>query len=560
MSAVLLVLCLALAPHGGQYVPPVPDEALPESVGEIVTQPGLGPQLTFESTRWEWWFDFNQEPLLALRSRMPVRALKKGAAYDLLTDDDRGSIVLPVLVDALRDRPPAPSGGIRKAFNTRDVRAAAVLSLGRLHRADAVPYIELVLEDDPDLFVRTQAVLALGFAGSAQGVETLTRLFRDPKQSAEIRTYAVTGLGLIANTEAVDVLAAALTEKALKDVNNQLRAAVLYAAGLSRAPVLGAALRALDKSWLFQKEPAVRALVAFALGRIDDPASVPFLLGQLSDSDNQVRRSAASALAASTARLDGRSVDRLVAQYDRDADLPAKVDILRALGTAGLDASRAFLRGELGRASYEYRPHVALALAVDGHFQNAEPLLEALGREREASVQAALALSLGLLRSPEAIEPTLAIFATARDPQLVSWLCLALGLQDPDQGELAARFEDLARTSADVEVVRSAIIGLGLLGERGRLASLADGLGRIPGLVPRASVAHGLGLVGDRSILPQLIAVVRDENQPAYVRAYVLQALGELSDPRELSPCWVLSSQVEMNLDVGFLFELYRVL
>jgi len=85
-------------------------------------------------------------------------------------------------------------------------------------------------------------------------------------------------------------------------------------------------------------------------------------------------------------------------------------------------------------------------------------------------------------------------------------------------------------------------------------------MAKLPGAVHRAAVLHGLGLVGDRSTLEPLMAMARDETQPAYVRAYAIQALGELADPRQLSPCWRLSADVEMNLDVGFLFELYRVL
>ena len=135
-----------------------------------------------------------------------------------------------------------------------------------------------------------------------------------------------------------------------------------------------------------------------------------------------------------------------------------------------------------------------------------------------------------------------------------------MGLLDARTPEVAQRLEDQARTSADVEVVRSAIVGLGLLGERARLAGLASDMPKLSGAVHRAAVLHGLGLVGDRSTLAPLMAMARDDGQPAYVRAYAIQALGELADPRPLSPCWRLSADVEMNLDVGFLFELYRVL
>jgi HEAT repeat protein len=78
--------------------------------------------------------------------------------------------------------------------------------------------------------------------------------------------------------------------------------------------------------------------------------------------------------------------------------------------------------------------------------------------------------------------------------------------------------------------------------------------------VRRASVIHGLGLVGDSATVAPLLSVFHDLQQPDYVRTYALQALGEVVDPRPISPAGRLSEYVELNHDVGFLFELYRVL
>jgi cellulose synthase operon protein C len=555
--ALLLPLLLA-PPHGGQYIPPAPDPATPTAVEGIVAQPGLGPQLVFDAARWEWWFDFNQEPLLDLRTRLPGRAASAGARFEPVTADDRGSVVLPLLLESLRDQP--ATGLVQARTVTRDVRAAAVLSLGRLQRAEAVPYIELVLEGDPDLFVRTQAVLALGFSGSPQAVETLVRLFRDEKQGEEIRTYAVVSLALIGNAQALDVLRAALAEKALADLNNQLRGAVIYAAGVSGDAALGDALRALPGTYFFGKEPDVRALLAGALGRLGEAASVAPLLELLGDSDNQVRRSAAAGFEALTGVLAPEDVEKLIAHAGEENDAPTRRVLLRALGAARAPAAREYLQAQLTEGSFDDQPHVALGLALDAHFSNGPVLLASLEKAREASHIGALALALGLLDAPDAIAPVTARLLEAKDPLLQPNLALAVGLLDPDQSELAAHLETLARTSADVEVVRSSVIALGLLGERERLAAVAAAIPQVGGLVRRAAMAHALGLVGDRNLITPLAALARDDGQQPYVRAYALQALGELCDPREISPCWRLSAHAEMHLEVGFVFELYRVL
>ncbi len=559
MLALLLLPSLLLAaPHGGQYIPPAPDPSAPTAIEGIVAQPGLGPQLPFDPSRWEWWYDFNQEPLLELRARMPARAKSAGSRFEPLTPDDRGTQVLPLLLEALRDRP--ADGRVQPRTITRDVRAAAVLSLGRLQRTDAVPYIELVLEGDPDLFVRTQAVLSLGFSGSPQAVETLVRLFRDEKQGEEVRTYAAVGLALVGNAQALDVLRASLAEKPLSAFNNQLRAAVLFAAGVTGDAALGDALRALTETYFFGKEPDVRALLAVSLGRLGEPASAPILLGLLSDPDGRVRRSAAAGCEALSLVLQPAEVEQLIARAREESDTATRRVLMRALGATRSGAARQFLQEALTGRNLDDQPHAALGLALDGHFTNAGPLLAVLAKSHEPSHVGALALALGLLDAPDAIEPLTARLAEAKDPLLQSYLALAVGLLDPDQSELAARLEEFARGSSDVEVVRSAVIGLGLLGERPRLAALAADLPKVRGLVQRAALAHALGLVGDRNLIAPLSALATDEGQPAYVRAYALQALGELADPRDLSPCWRLSSHVELHLEVGFLFELYRVL
>jgi HEAT repeat protein len=557
MPEMILAFALLAPFQIGHYIPPPADPNVPPTVQGIVAQPGLGPQLPFDATRWEWWFDFNQEPLLALRARMPVRASTAGQAFAPVTQDDRLTVILPALVDALRDRP--ATRVVQPRLATRDVRAAAVMALGRLQRPESVPYIELVLEGDPELFVRAEAVLALGFSGSPQAVETLVRMFRDENESVAFRTYAVTGLGLVANAQAVDVIRAALSEKSLADYNNQLRAGVLYAAGVAADPSLDGPLRALTEGHLFDGKADVRALAAFALGRCGDPGSRPALRELLADPDNQVRRSAAAAFESLTA-FDPEDVKALLGRAAEEHDGPARQVLARAVGRSRSDEGRAWLRETLEAGNTDDRPHVALGLALDGDPGNAAPLLAALEDVHEAGLYGALSVSLGLLSSMEAVNPLAERLLEARDPLLISNLCLTVGLLGARSPELTERLDELARGSSDVEVVRSAIIALGLLGERAKLAALAAEVGTFKGTVHRAAVLHGLGLVGDRTFIAPLLVVIRDEDQPAYVRTYALQALGELADPRPVSPFSRLSASVDLNLDVGFLFDLYTLL
>ena len=147
------------------------------------------------------------------------------------------------------------------------------------------------------------------------------------------------------------------------------------------------------------------------------------------------------------------------------------------------------------------------------------------------------------------------------DPALISYVLLALGLIDPlGIDGLDARVVEIVLDSHDVEVQRWGVVALGLLGARDRLDALSADVARTPSLIDRAARIYALGLVGDRRNLDDLIEIAEDKTQPAFVRAYTIVALGELADPRPIAPASRLSRYAELNLDIGYLLELYRML
>src|SRR5262245_54509042 len=185
-----------------------------------------------------------------------------------------------------------------------------------------------------DRIVHGDAGLALGFSGPPEPAEALSRLYRNSDKDPEVRTYAAAGLGLIGNAQSIDVLRAGLTEKALSAQNNQLRAGSLYAAGLPGDPVLGAALRDLSSTWLYEKEPQVRAVIGMSLGRVADADSIGLLVKLLEDPDTQVRRSAAAGLGAAASQLEPGVIEKLIAHYADEADSAVRTNLLHALGAA----------------------------------------------------------------------------------------------------------------------------------------------------------------------------------------------------------------------------------
>lgn len=544
----ILSLIAFVALHGGQYLTPPDDPEAdadrPEYEG-VFTHPGTGPNVVFSAARWEWWFEFNHEDVLDLDERVAARA---GAAWQPVTDDDRQRVALPVLVDALRS-------------GHRDVRAAAVMALGRLGRAAAAPFVEVMLEDK-DLFVRTQAVLALGATANAAAVEPLAAILSDESQGNEgneIRSFAAVGLALVGNDDALTVLASHLAEKVLTRHGNTLRIGLLHAAGVSASEALVPPLLALEASDLLKNDDDARALATQALGQIGSASGLPFVLGRLDDKNNQVRRSAGTALEGLAAHLSPADVERIVAHVPRESDVPARFAMLRALGRTHHAAAREMLRQTVVSGTSIVRPHAALGLGLDGDPVHAGVLLGALGDQHELGNRAALVTSLGLLRAPEALPVLSDLLRREREPSMQAALGLALGLIGDVDPAVVERIFTLAESNHDAEVTRWTIVALGLLGERGRLAALTASLPDVPGTVDRAARAYALGLVGDRTTLAAMAEWARSETEPSYVVAYVLGAMGELCDPRPLSPGGRFSRQVELHHDVGFLMELYRM-
>lgn len=560
----LLSTCLLAAPHGGRFQAPiVPDgeaeaptpDSLPDST---TTLPGYGPPLEVETARWEWWFEYHHEDLLDLKRLMPMRADDRPFAP--VADRDRTKTLLPLFVDSLR-RDSTAVGRVRPERNPRDVRAAAVMALGRLNSAEAVPYIELVIDQDPDLFVRTEAILALGVSGQPSAVETLVRIFRDEDESTELRCYAAAALGLIDDSHAIEVLGKALEPDALASLGlNQLRISIVHAAGVTGSPRLGDIVREVLGATVGRNEYAVRALAARALGSIDDLENIEPLLELLGDPDNQVRRSASMAAIGLAPRMLPEDVERLVARFRDVTDLPSRLNLARALGPTESDAAREVLIDSLKATNLLVRANAALGLALDEDGDHVDRVLAAFRSSPEPTLKGSYALALGLMEADAAADALSAALVETADPQVVPYLMLGLGLIGPDLDGLVARVERIVDQSHDVEVQRWGVVTLGLLGARGTLDELSANVAEVPSLIDRATQVHALGIVGDREQLDDLVAVAEDETQAAFVRAYALLALGELGDPRPLTPVARLARHAELSLDVGFLLEMYRSL
>lgn len=545
---VALVFASLLLPHGGQYLPPHPEPAIVRPpIDDAPTQPGYGPYLELQPERWEWWFDFNREEIVDRRQRM--RMVVPGgddSAFQEVDDATRVERVLPVLRAALE-------------HHNRDVRASATMSMARLGISSALPSV-VARTKDRDLFVRTQAVLSLGFAHEATTAPSLEAILREPKHGSEIRMCAAVGLGLLATPECIAALERYLPPAILKKQDYLLQAGLVYAAGVpGEAAPLGA-LQRLEGSWLVQQDARLRALLAVSFGRSGTEAGLSAVLRLLGDNDSEVRRSASAALEGVAHLANGSQALLIIELAGKESDLSARANLCRAMGRVRRPETRAYLLSQLDKGSTWVRPHVALGLGLDGDPANGDVLLERLDNLHELSTRGALITALALLGDARVVPILQEELKGNREPTYVSVLCRAAGLVGETDPEIVERLAELAGTDHNVEVARLATLGLGLLGQRDQVAVLADSAGEVLSTVDRAARAFALGQVGDETTIASLLALAQDERQPSYVIAYAIQALGEVCDARARSPVWRLSRHVNMHHDVPEIFELYRML
>ena len=442
--------------------------------------------------------------------------------------------------------------------HNRDVRATAAVSVARLGLPSAIDAV-IDRTRDPDLYVRTQAVLALGFVHQPITTERLHAILRDRLNGSEIRLVAAVALGLLGTSESIQILEQYLQPKTLKKLDYLLQAGVVYAAGVAAEHAPAHSLIALLDTWQLEQDARLRSLLTVALGRSGVPAALPVVLRLLADDDNEVRRSAAAALEGLASHVQAPEAQAIIKRASTEKDLSTLGNLYHALGRVRLPETRAFLKQELTRTTTLLRPHVALALGLDGDPSNADKLLDALDDQHELSARGALITALSMIQDPRVLPILRDELKKSQEPVYLSVLCRAAGLVGEADDETVKRLVELAETIHNVEVSRLAMLGLGLLGQRDEVSALAETSSEVLATMDRAGRAFAMGQVGDRDTIAPLLDLAQDERQPSYVIAYAIQALGEICDSRIRSPVWYLSRHVSLYHDVTDIYELYRL-
>lgn len=598
--------------HGGTYrgpgtglgpggtSPSVPTGPAPGPGGPGAAGPSTGGDAAADLTGWQLWWGLNREPYLALRTQLARGGSAARTGTDgspagpagRPTDSQVRSRIAPALLAAL------------KSEKNPDITTAALLALAKCGqrleptaRADASLAIRSRLGDANQEVAETAAT-ALGILARTSDLTLLGELLGDGtagraaigRESVPVRTraFAAYALGIAAqrirNEDSrrwiAHKLVAALREPqgAARDVH----VAVVVALGLveleatttlvddGAAPTTTSAqgLHELVAAWYadLQHDEVVRAYAAVPMARLaghaGETARVACILALTPALESGSRESAVvrqSAVQAIGLVADGDGdahnvrARALLETASREGDRLARRFAWIALarcsarpGTEGRDAltaTRTHLLGILARGSTPERPWASLALGVAERAASEIGLvtppgvhaaLEKAIREHTSPTEAgAHMLALALSDAPAAGSILLERVNTLGDDESRAHGALALGLS-----RTQAAVEPLRRLVLDSRykprVLREAAIALGLLGDRSLTPDLVTMLADSRGLAALSSVATALGFVGDERAVEPLVAIGADPGRDASARAFAFVALGLLGDPEPL--------------------------
>jgi HEAT repeats len=574
-------------------------------MGGAVGSVGRGAPIGEDLSKWQYWWEFNQDSYLLLKDSLRRSSVVVGSDEQFMgatrnpiahlsarpSDADIDGRVVPALREALR------------TTTNRDVISSCLVALAKIGReSDEFALLPTFMEFLPsrDQEIRETAALAMGISQRASATGTLIDLATDTEVGRKLtrrarvdgrtRSFATYALGLIAykhHGASVRMPILRAVRSILRDtklVDRNVKVAALNTLGLFRLDASSAAAtRALT-------DDAIRLLLEFydadqGRGRDVVRAHVPTAVARLvgrSDSplarelkarfvaelrigarhSGLLTRSAALALGqmafpVEKDKSEAASSVALRKQFHAGKDGQARYFSLIALAQIGGATNRAFLLGTLKNGRSIERPWAALALGCFAHRALAtsgtgkdatlsKALAKAFREARTPYARGAMAISLGLCGHQDSAGELLKHLSThGHQDEMSGYLCLGLALMKHDRA-LQPIIDVLDNSVRRPHRMRMAAIALGKLGDRRltkRLLAMLEE--REPSLAKMAAVASALSQIGDRESIDPLREMLLDESLPQLTRAFAAVALGGIAD-KEPVP-WNAKIAVNMN-------------
>lgn len=621
----------------GPSGPSSPGPVGPGSPGAGPSGPSSGPvsggggQPGPDLTAWTFWWEFNKEPYLNLKDNIHSGGVSSGSDSFFLgmgQKDQAKSSLRPSENQIRQQIVPALLAALETETNN-DIVTGCMIALAKIgdpKTEDGSSQMEPVLKkflQDSNQEISETAAVSLGILAADAAVSTLTDLLLDssegrklvgqPEVNYRTRAFAGYGLGLIGaktddesvRQEIVKNLIEAIDTDATKQ--RDLKVAAIVALGLVPLDTLTAELAegeeaaphnsrmaTVDYLMTFLKDEGRqrlnRAHVATAVVRLLDGVEgaeaeakreevAKDFLGRLTKSSkesNEVKQSIALALG-KLGDLDPKGLDADIRKSlmavpkqisDRQARFFSMISIAQLGARLGesteieksLGEVSKYLSGQLVKAKGDTGPWAGLAMGVFGaglqDLENAGPEVSGavsaaqtavrskLKDEKSAGRVGAYAVAAGIMQDREAEEILVQKMTSLGSPEAQGYCAVALGLMDATSAKEEIR-KLVGGSKYKPDLLKQAAIGLGLMGDKAVVQELITMLEDAPSLATQAALASALGFIGDRDSVDPLVTMLENKDLTDVARGFAAVALGIVAD-KELLP-WNAKIATDLN-------------
>jgi len=573
---------------------------------------------------WEFWWGFNKDQYLNLKSAIYAGLVTGGDDYFLGggTKSQSKSTLKPS-EEAIRQKiVPALKEALEKE-RANDIVTGAMIALAKIgdakNEAGESEFEKIISKflSDGSQEIHETAAVALGILANDASVKTLESLLKDTPEGRKkvgngkevdyrTRAFAAYGLGLIgARTASNDVkkdIAGILIDTLGKADNSQrdVKVAALVSLGLVRIDIdksespdakssptssRQSEIKFIHRFFLEPTNPfLVRAHAPTAMARLLDQAPADLrdsiaksLVEALSDhskEQNEVQESCVLALGqigtCEKTKIDTEIRDTLKHIGEKGRDEQSKNFAMIALAQIGgrfgsgesiekpIEETRTYLLTNMTKGKSSVRSWAGLSVGVmeravldnNNKFGQTpsgsakESLRGALKDCVEPEQMGAFAIGCGICKDTEAKDILVEKLKKVGTDQAKGYVAVALGLIDAR--DATKTIQEIVRESKyKPELMKQAAIGLGLLGDKELVPDLVKMLEDAKGLATQAAISSALGFIGDSRSIDPLVAMLKNSQLTASARGFAAVALGIVADKEPLP--W--NSKISTNIN-----------
>jgi HEAT repeat protein len=545
-----------------------------------------GPDLT----QWTFWWEFNKEPYLNLKSKIQSGATETGTDGFFLGHGAKAQVkdnLKPSQEQVRQKIVPALLAALEKETNN-DIVTGCLIALAKIGDAPSETgdskfeeVISKFLKDKNQEISETSAV-ALGILANPKSIDALSKLLTDHPKGRELvgqqevsyrtRSFAAYGLGLIGKLASSEDDRRRIVEELRKTIESDssrtrdLKVSCVIAMGLVPLETIESAAQPEKKGALVPPETSRLAQLEYLLAFLQDenqnylvrahcPTALARLLVSLPPEQHKVfRERIASDLLErinpkkkEQAEVVQSSVLALGLIGTNDTSDPLDKRILDVLVSVPKDVTDQQARNFSMIALAKIAGTTASgAKDPEGGIKEIARALLAQLSDGKSSTKPWAGLSCGVMadklskaNNSASQIPTLqtavrSAFKDEKDPSKIGAFAISAGIMNDveNKPEMMKRLD----TEKDESSRGYLAVGLGLMNAReavDKINRIVDDSKYRPDLLKQAAIA--LGLLGDKELVPKLITLLQ-ESKGLATQASLSSALGFIGDQRSIDP------------------------